>query len=202
MRLSLLLLSIIGLFDGAKGQIPGCSDECKLQDDMQNNPLVKCGKVIGEHPIYGKKCVYLTKTRLVQFAVRRKIRCPSQANHPRNRVSLKYDFRDKFPTMKGLCEGLQWNNNGTIVQTGALLTLNNAVENNATRDYINAMNSAESSTTVYFAYAYIGLRKTCRHCSWHWVDNEPLTYTNWWGTEPNTYYYECAHIRSVVSYNL
>ena len=102
--------------------------------------------------------------------------------------------------MKGLCEGLQWNNNGTVVQTGALLTLNNAAENNATRDYINAMNSAESSTTVYFAYAYIGLRKTCRHCSWHWVDNEPLTYTNWWGTEPNTYYYECAHIRYVVTF--
>ena len=69
MRLSLLVVSIIGLFDGVKGQnTPGCDKECNLQDDMQNNPLVKCGKVIGEHPIYGKKCVYLTKTRLVQYA--------------------------------------------------------------------------------------------------------------------------------------
>ena len=111
---------------------------------------------------------------------------------------LNHHFRDKFPTMKSYCEGLEWNNGTDVVRTGALLTLNNAVENNATRDYINALNSAESSTTVYFAYAFIGLRKTCRHCSWHWVDNEPLVYTNWWGTEPNTYYYECAHIRLVL----
>lgn len=60
MRLSLLLVSIIGWFDGVQGQ---CDAECNLQEDMQNNPLVKCGKVIGEHPIYGKKCIYLTKTR-------------------------------------------------------------------------------------------------------------------------------------------
>ena len=78
MRLSLLLLSIIGLFDGVKGQVQGCDDDCKLQDDMQNNPLVKCGKVIGEHPIYGKKCVYLTKTRLVQYANMPTSHCSSE----------------------------------------------------------------------------------------------------------------------------
>ena len=110
-------------------------------------------------------------------------------------------LRDKFPTMVNYCQGLEWNNGTDVVRTGALLTLNNAVENNATRDYINALNSAESSTTVYFAYAFIGLRKTCRHCSWHWVDNEPLIYTNWWGTEPNTWQYECAHIRTTGSYD-
>ena len=103
--------------------------------------------------------------------------------------------------MKDYCEGLEWNNGTDIVRTGALLTLNNAVENNATRDYINALNSAESSSTVYFAYAFIGLRKSCRHCSWHWVDNEPLIYTNWWGTEPNTWMYECAHIRFHYQYD-
>jgi len=64
MRLNLLLVSIIGLLDGVKGQ---CDDECNLQEDMQNNPLVKCGKIVGEHPIYGKKCIYLTKTRLAGF---------------------------------------------------------------------------------------------------------------------------------------
>ena len=60
MRLNLLFVSIIGLLGGVNGQ---CDNECNLQDDMQNNPLVKCGKVVGEHPIYGKKCVYFTKTR-------------------------------------------------------------------------------------------------------------------------------------------
>ena len=38
MRLNFVLVSIIGLLGGVKGQ---CDDECKLQDDMQNNPLVK-----------------------------------------------------------------------------------------------------------------------------------------------------------------
>ena len=103
-----------------------------------------------------------------------------------------------MPVMKGVCESLEWTNgNGTTVKTGALVTLNNAVENNATSDYINAMNAAESSTTVYFAYAFIGLRKTCRHCTFHWTDNEPFTYANWYGSEPNTYYYDCAHIRTL-----
>ena len=69
MRLSLLLLGIIGFYDGVKGQIQGCDPECNLQNDMQNNPLVKCGKNIGTHPIYGTKCVYLTKTRLELFTV-------------------------------------------------------------------------------------------------------------------------------------
>ena len=62
---------------------------------------------------------------------------------------------------------------------------------------LDAMNAAESSTTVYFAYAFIGLRKTCRHCTFHWTDNEPFTYANWYGSEPNTYYYDCAHIRTL-----
>ena len=106
-------------------------------------------------------------------------------------------FRDKMPVMKNVCESLEWNNGTETIKTGALVTLNNAVENNATSDYINNMNSAESSTTVYFAYAFIGLRKTCRHCSFHWTDNEPFTYANWYGTEPNTWYYECAHIRTL-----
>ena len=45
------------------GQVNGCDPECNLRDDMPNHPLVKCGKVVGDHPIYGKKCIYLTKTR-------------------------------------------------------------------------------------------------------------------------------------------
>ena len=60
MRLNLLLVSIIAFLGEVEGQ---CDNECNLQEDMQNNPLVKCGKIVGEHPIYGKKCVYLTKTR-------------------------------------------------------------------------------------------------------------------------------------------
>ena len=43
--------------------VQGCDAECDLQPEMAKHPLVKCGKVVGDHPIYGKKCVYLTKTR-------------------------------------------------------------------------------------------------------------------------------------------
>ena len=68
---------------------------------------------------------------------------------------------------------------GDEIKTGSLVTLNNAVENNMTGEYINLLGSPDGSSTVYFAYAFIGLRKNCRHCSFSWADNEPVTYTNW-----------------------
>ena len=33
--------------------------------------------------------------------------------------------------------------------------------------------------------------------SFYWEDLEPVTFTNWYGSEPNTYYYDCTHIRTV-----
>ena len=35
------------------------------------------------------------------------------------------------------------------------------------------------------------------YLSFYWEDLEPVTFTNWYGTEPNTYYYDCTHIRTV-----
>ena len=61
MRWRLLFLSFLA--SKVNGQVNGCDPECNLRDDMPNHPLVKCGKVVGDHPIYGKKCIYLTKTR-------------------------------------------------------------------------------------------------------------------------------------------
>ena len=63
------------------------------------------------------------------------------------------------------------------------------------RDYINAINSPDESLNN--PYAWIGLRKVCRDCSWHWVNDEPFTYANWYGNEPDSINSECAHIRSV-----
>ena len=64
------------------------------------------------------------------------------------------------------------------------------------RDYINAINSPDESLNN--PYAWIGLRKVCRDCSWHWVNDEPFTYANWYGNEPDSINSECAHIRSAV----
>ena len=61
------------------------------------------------------------------------------------------------------------------------------------RDYINAINSPDQ--TINNPYAWIGLRKVCRDCSWHWINDEPFTYANWYGNEPDTITSECAHIR-------
>ena len=139
---------------------------------LEQNPSVYCGVRISNDTRTGPKCLYMLKAR------------------------------DKFPMAKKGCEDLKWTNEqGEEVKTGSLVTLNNAKENNMTRDYLLLMGKPDGSTTVYFSYAFIGLRKTCRHCSWGWVSNEPLTYTNWWQTEPNTYYYECAHIRASGSYD-
>ena len=150
-----------------------CDDypECN-GDFLQQNPQVYCGVRVSNTTQTGPKCVYMLKAR------------------------------DKFPVQKKACEDLKWTNgDGEEIRGGSLVVLNNAVENNMTRDYLALMGKPDGSTTVYFSYATIGLRKTCRHCSWHWVNNEPVTYTNWWGTEPNTYYYECASIRASGSYD-
>ena len=58
MRWRLLFLSFLA--SKVNGQ---CDPDCNLREDMANHPLVKCGISIGNHPIYGKKCIYLTKTR-------------------------------------------------------------------------------------------------------------------------------------------
>ena len=84
------------------------------------------------------------------------------------------------------------------IRTGNMLTINNGLENNRTRDHINDMNTVGSTT--YFSYAYIGLRKQCTECGFYWEDLEPITYTNWYGSEPNTNSYDCVHIRTASPY--
>ena len=139
---------------------------------LEQNPSVFCGVSVGTDKNGGPKCIYLLKGR------------------------------DKFPEQEKSCEALKWTNeDGDDVKTGTLVTLNNAQENNMTADYLRSFGKPDGSNTYYWAYAYIGLRKTCRHCSWHWHSNEPFTYANWWGTEPNTYYYDCASIRASGSYD-
>lgn len=133
--------------------------------------IVTCGTVVSEHPVNGPKCAYLTKVR------------------------------DRYPVVKSLCENLELedpNQPGQMIKTGSLITMNTMVENNRTRDHINNLNTA--GTSIYYPYAFIGLRKTCRECSFYWEDLEPVTFSNWYGSEPNTYYYDCTHIRTTSPY--
>ena len=128
-----------------------------------------------------------------------------------------------MPVQKAGCEALEYNNGTHLIKTGTLVTINNEIENSAIRnvrflsnykilfakhtdyenaaknlikrDYINAINSPDESLNNPFAW--IGLRKVCRDCSWHWINDEPFTYANWYGNEPDSINSECAHIRLV-----
>ena len=102
-------------------------------------------------------------------------------------------LRDKYPVIQTLCESLKWNE----VETGNLITIDTLTENNLIRDYI--INLADGSTSTY--YPFIGIRKTCTDCSWYWEEAHPVTYTNWYGSEPNTWYYECGSMRFAPPYD-
>ena len=56
-----LCIAIFFRFVSGQGNV--CDQECNLIEDMFSHPQVKCGKIVSNHPIYGPKCVYLTKTR-------------------------------------------------------------------------------------------------------------------------------------------
>ena len=106
---------------------------------LAQNPSVFCGVRVGNDTNGGPKCIYLLKGR------------------------------DKFPVQEKACEALTWtNSDGEDVKTGTLVTLNNARENNMTADYLRSFGKPDGSDALYYPYAIIGLRKTCRHCSWHW----------------------------------
>ena len=105
------------------------------------------GKVVSEDPVNGVKCVHVTKQR------------------------------DRYPVIQNICASLKMYNNDTdeMVQTGNLITINSMTENNMTRDHFMNVTQIPGSTSVYYPYGYIGLRKSCRDCNFNWFDNEPLT---------------------------
>ena len=119
------------------------------------NLLISCGVVVSEDPENGVKCAHVTKRR------------------------------GKFPELQDLCEQLSYYNNdtGETVKTGNLITINSMTENNKTRDHYMNVTQVPGGG-VYYPYAFIGLRKACRNCNFFWHDNEPLTFTNWYGTDP------------------
>ena len=105
---------------------------------------------------------------------------------------------------------------------GDLVTFNNVNENFAARDHMNELNT-ESGTTWY-AWAFIGLRRSCRDCprfslygiiytwtknyqkmfNWYlryWEDQEPVTFTNWYGNEPISSTSDCTHMRTAAPYD-
>jgi hypothetical protein len=53
------------------------------------------------------------------------------------------------------------------------------------------MEGLMDDASIYY-YPRIGLRKTCQNCQFYWTDGSPISYTNWYGTEPNTINYDCV----------
>jgi hypothetical protein len=103
--------------------------------------------------------------------------------------------------LKSFCKSLESESQFPGVKSGNLITLNTAAENDKTRDHARKINENTAGTGYLYAYAFIGIRKTCPDCNFFWEDLEPITYTNWYGSEPNTYYYDCAHLRFDDTYN-
>ena len=54
---------------------------------------------------------------------------------------------------------------------------------------------------MYYPYGFIGFRKGCTTCPFYWTDSQPTQYTNWYGSDPNTYYYECTEMYITTTYN-
>ena len=152
MRL-LLFLSVLRSLHG-QSVLPkvSCDDypECNVKEFIDQNPNLYCGVRVSNDTRTGPKCIYMLKAR------------------------------DKEPAARTGCAAISYTKgDDEPIKTGSLVTLNSAAENNMTAAYINTLGQPDGSTTVYFAYAFIGLRKNCRHCSREWADGEPLTYTNW-----------------------
>ena len=62
-------------------------------------------------------------------------------------------------------------------------------------------NLTTEGTSMYYPYGYIGFRKGCTTCPFYWTDHQPTQYTNWYGSDPNTYYYECTEMYITTTYN-
>ena len=57
-----------------------------------------------------------------------------------------------------------------------------------------AVTNGPDATTLYYPYAFIGLRKSCPDCNFFWEDHSPLTFTNWYGNDPDYSYNDCVWI--------
>ncbi len=69
-----------------------------------------------------------------------------------------------------------------------MLSIRSRDENEKVRQYIEGL---MGDASIYY-YPRIGLRKTCQTCQFYWTDGSPISYTNWYGTEPNTINYDCV----------
>ena len=54
---------------------------------------------------------------------------------------------------------------------------------------------------MYYSYTYIGLRSICNGCPRKWPDGSPYIFEYWYGSDPNTYYYECTYLYGPNPYN-
>ena len=91
--------------------------------------------------------------------------------------------------LQDLCKSLEWPVNSGI-KTGNLVTINSISENNKIYDLVRPVSS----------YAWIGFRKSSSYCSYYWEDGEPVTFTAWYGTEPNSFNYDCGRMRTTSPY--
>ena len=96
-----------------------------------------------------------------------------------------------YPILSDVCKSLNIDGTGY----GSLATITSREENSQTQNhYLNV-------TAGMYPYAFIGLRKSCRDCPFIWDDGQPMTFSNWYGTEPNTWNFDCAWMRMASPYN-
>lgn len=135
--------------------------------------MISCGAVVSEDPVNGVKCAHVTK------------------------------LRDKYPVLLDVCKSLEYTNPDTneVVKTGSLITINSIVENDKVRDHYMNVTQDPGIPQVYYPYAFIGLRKHCMDCNFFWENNQPLTFTNWYGNDPDYSNYDCTWMWMTAPYN-
>ena len=83
---------------------------------------------------------------------------------------------------------------GETIKTGNLVTISSMSENNEVLWHMRNLTIDPNTGSLYYPYGFIGLRNICNGCPRKWPDGSPVVFENWYGSDPNTWYYECTEI--------
>jgi len=106
----------------------------------------------------------------------------------------------KYSSLKEKCRSIG-NENEPGSGTGDLVSIGSRGENDAMTWHmrnvtcINPDDPPEVPKSFYYPWAYIGLRKGCSDCTWHWQDGQPLAFNNWYTGQPSPTSNECGWAR-------